>query len=44
MDAKIFDRIEKKYLITKAQKNRLLKTIKKNTCLDFINSFFNSFG
>lgn len=31
MHEQVFNRIEKKYLITKAQKNRLLKTIKKNT-------------
>lgn len=30
MDGKVFDRIEKKYLITKDDKKELLKTIKKN--------------
>ena len=30
MDGKVFDRIEKKYLITKADKNELKKAIKKN--------------
>ena len=30
MDGKVFDRIEKKYLITKDDKKELLKTIKKH--------------
>ena len=30
METKVFDRIEKKYLMTKAQKTKLLKTIKKH--------------
>ena len=30
MDEKTFDRVEKKYLITSAQKKELLKVIKKN--------------
>lgn len=34
MDGKVFDRIEKKYLITKANKRKLLKTIKKNMAKD----------
>ena len=29
METKVFDRVEKKYLITSAQKKKLLKTIKK---------------
>ena len=29
METKVFDRVEKKYLITKTQKNRILKVIKK---------------
>lgn len=34
MDAKVFDRIEKKYIITADQKKRLLKAIRSNICKD----------
>lgn len=39
MDVKVFDRIEKKYLITKEQKKQLLRTIRKNLKKD---SYFKS--